>query len=398
MNYRPHTFFDAPRNPADILRTLAVSLQLNSTINLIASNKPATNTEEFIAAVRAQLPIIREEIKETIKALTYPETAKPNELADGLADIIVTVDGLRFRCGLTLNTLTDGITSIRSQSTFHHSTRAASSCDRWRKTFADKDIKFLEPHQYESGTNVDAWETIDSLHDALDLLETLNSIFEADVFSGLSSPEHMIEALKFPLDVFCALCYCTTKTIAETFSLSLAFGQHLVYRSNLSKFDTDEATALLGLEKYQNLGIDVALYPATVNGITYHVIKSSRDQTVGDKHYPQGKFLKSVNFREPNWNEEPKPYLVYMTDGNLLDLSSVVRYDPGSAFPVSMVFEWYCFHCGTQHYTKIEVDAEGAGDFEYACQCGYIHTSVKALEDQATRTGIDAGDTVRASV
>jgi hypothetical protein len=76
-------------------------------------------------------------------------------------------------------------------------------------------------------------------------------------------------------------------------------GPHAVYVSNMSKFDLTVEDAQATAATYAQKGIQVEIVPTMYKGIHYYVVKSSVDQTVGNKFYPRGKFLKSIHFQKP---------------------------------------------------------------------------------------------------
>ncbi|HWT40580.1 MAG TPA: Gp49 family protein [Dongiaceae bacterium] len=82
-----------------------------------------------------------------------------------------------------------------------------------------------------------------------------------------------------------------------------------VYRSNLTKFDTTPEGAAATQEKYAKFGIKTSVHRAELLSETrdegaplLYIVKVDGTQTGNDgKVYPDGKFLKSLNFEEPNY-------------------------------------------------------------------------------------------------
>ena len=71
----------------------------------------------------------------------------------------------------------------------------------------------------------------------------------------------------------------------------------------MTRFCRDEAELKATIAKYDAMGV------ATYHGgsFPYVWVKSYSDQTdVGGEHYPKGKFLKSVGFKEPTFFEHPE--------------------------------------------------------------------------------------------
>lgn len=70
-----------------------------------------------------------------------------------------------------------------------------------------------------------------------------------------------------------------------------------VHASNMSKFCSTREEAIHTAHKYEKLGV-MCSYRQPVPGIT--AVVSASDQTGKDgKFYPEGKLLKSINFKEP---------------------------------------------------------------------------------------------------
>lgn len=74
-----------------------------------------------------------------------------------------------------------------------------------------------------------------------------------------------------------------------------------VCSSLLTRFDLTEEDALKTKTKYHDMGIETLTRDVFVDGTCYRVTISSKDQVdaKGEK-FPEGKFLKSWKFRQPN--------------------------------------------------------------------------------------------------
>lgn len=68
---------------------------------------------------------------------------------------------------------------------------------------------------------------------------------------------------------------------------------------NLTKFDTSLDQAVETKAKYAGLGVNVVIKQGTVNETLYYVVFVDGDQQANDKFWPNNKWLKSINFREP---------------------------------------------------------------------------------------------------
>lgn len=83
-----------------------------------------------------------------------------------------------------------------------------------------------------------------------------------------------------------------------------------VVRSNLTKFDRTEDSALLTKTKYQAMGIDTRFVQVEDSEGVHYVTRSSHDQVVNGKAYPKDKWLKSHHFVDTRFME--------LEEGNLL--------------------------------------------------------------------------------
>lgn len=73
----------------------------------------------------------------------------------------------------------------------------------------------------------------------------------------------------------------------------------VVNRCNIAKFDLDRGTALETARKYYTMGIITRIVTSTVGGKTYYVNEVDGDVVVNDKLWPDGKWLKSINWIGP---------------------------------------------------------------------------------------------------
>lgn len=231
--------------------------QLNCLVNTIVGNLPVAeqDIESLLQVVRRQRDLIADEFDEL---RTGVEERNISEVRDGIADVIVTVDGMFFRAGLEYPR-----------------------------------IQLWDVHGDEG--NIDAY--LKSIQTDLELiLEMIEEAPEADV---LGPYRHRLE-------VYCCsilyACYC----ISSAYGIDLQADQVAVFVSNMSKFDTDLDTARKGVEKYANIGVQTDIFPSAVDGQVFYVLKCVHDTVGADgKKYSLGKFLKSVLFKEPVLPELP---------------------------------------------------------------------------------------------
>lgn len=232
----------------------------NKIINFIAGNDPVSkidNTEESQPVFSRQLGLITEEFKELVKGFAESNV---KEIRDGLADVIVTTDGMfhRMRCGYI---------------------QAGWS----RETgFLDFDDTHLE--------TVRNW-----------LLKMSSPTYLQDAFAAdANASEYRLYADAKKLSQFADIV-SIMRRYSLLFGINPDVDQQTVFESNLSKFDTSIEKAQLTVDKYTTMGVEVGIFPRTYGGVQYHVVKSIKDQVVNDVSYPQGKFLKSVDYIPPQW-------------------------------------------------------------------------------------------------
>ena len=236
-------------------------LRLNAIVNTVVGNNPIDHSADLATWIKVglkQIDLIIDEADELKAGVNVFTTGSDTdrlkaftEIRDGVADVIVTLDGLVHRLALPFPIdLTAG-------------DPAPSSV---------LEVEFL-------------MDRLEKIRDAIENIDGVN-------------------VLPDMLDALVAEAYAATYRIAEAYKIDVAVDQVAVYESNMSKFDLDKQTALAGVEKYARLGVVVDIHeiPTEENGetFTYYVLKSSYDQTgIDGKSYPGGKFLKSVHYREP---------------------------------------------------------------------------------------------------
>lgn len=223
--------------------------QLNVQINTIVGNLPIefNNFDEIKKIMRRQHDLIVDEFHE----LRDDGIGEKNirEIRDGLADVIVTVDGMFHRLGL----------QYPNVDAFYFEEEPLEECIEIIEAELAKAAEFLEMDQYS---------------DLQDLHMRLSAIYGNVIWAVYQ--------------------------LSWLFGVDVQADQEAIYRSNLSKFDTDYDVARKGVEKYDAMGVPTSLFPNTIDGLTYHVIKCTADTVDGNgKRYGAGKFLKSIYFKEP---------------------------------------------------------------------------------------------------
>lgn len=252
--------------------TLSHHFMLNSSVNFLVGNTPIrledyANFEAYYEAFKAvgekQIKLIRDEFEE-LRDRGF-EARNVKEVRDGLGDVIVTLDGLLYRLNIP-----------------------------YTNVFAPA-LPVLDAH-VRNGIERSGISPFHFQHRLRVISGALGDLLGRVVNFQSGNLHAFRQRCAEPAE----LIYLQVYALAYELGVDLADDQEEIFYSNMSKFDTDLETAEKGLVKYSNMGVAAALFPKEVEGITYHVIKSTEDRVIGGRPFPAGKFLKSVNFKEPN--------------------------------------------------------------------------------------------------
>lgn len=262
--------------------------ELNRLINEIPGNVSVYGTSEVIPTAIRQHRIANEELKAeaatALIELTEMEMLPSDDitdwpqfilLRDGLADTIVTYDGLAILLGLDVSRCYDRTSHEDEFSTLPWSERVQAAMALWA-------------------------------HVVIPTHDMLGSMFRAAKLTPHVYNHRVVSDLV-------ALVISYAEQASRIMGIDVDADQETVYQSNISKFDTDLSIANLGLRRYLDKGIPAAIFPNEVNGTTYYVIKVTQDHTdENGKDYTRGKFLKGINFKEPQFDaiEEKTPEAV----------------------------------------------------------------------------------------
>lgn len=224
---------------------------MNAMVNNVAGNSIAKDYSGVRFVWTKQLPLIISEFSELSAGLLAHDL---KEIRDGAADVIVTAEGMIHRLG-------------------------------------------IGSYGFAVEKELTIPEIMVRISDLLIELNNADSFFDQNpIFVKASDDSEVMNSdIIKPYIALVSYMY----SLSNILGLPVNVDQEAVFESNMSKFDTDLAVAEQGLEKYRKAGIDVRIQENFVNGTTYYIIKSAKDQIVNGKDYPEGKFLKSVNFFEP---------------------------------------------------------------------------------------------------
>ncbi len=238
---------------------------LNSTVNLIAGNAPTKDDDRRVISA-AQLALIDEEFREFLAAWAARDR---RGIRDGLADMIVTLDGWFYRMGFSAQEVEAAL------NTQHWVDDYIEKCDIGKSDYSLVGLFCMTAHP-----------ALTNKRDTDDYGDPLDPLTISSAISGMS---------------------LIVESLCKALAVDLAADQWEVYCSNMSKFDTSEEDAAFTRAKYAQLDVVTETIKQVVPASsedgeprTYWVTKSTHDQTGRDgKQYPRGKFLKSVRFREP---------------------------------------------------------------------------------------------------
>jgi hypothetical protein len=250
-------------------------LPLNAKFNAVGGNPAPTQGLTLVDAItraKRQIGLVRSEYNELTDEGITPQNS--TLVRDGVADVIVTIDGLYHRLGLAYP---------------HH--------------IHNPDNFELIP---ETTIVAEVEGSLTSTYIALNAIEAL--VKELEIY-GLA--ESRGEILQFPaavimqqINLYANVVLLCMHQIAYALHFDLLEDQRTVYASNMSKYTQDPAVAEQGVAKYAALDVPAGVFPVETDGETYYVVKCTAEGPIkgndgGD--YSPGKILKGVDFHKPRW-------------------------------------------------------------------------------------------------
>ena len=250
-------------------------LPLNAKFNTVGGNPAPTQGLTLVDAItraKRQIGLVRSEYNELTDEGITPQNS--TLVRDGVADVIVTIDGLYHRLGLAYP---------------HH--------------IHNPDNFELIP---ETTIVAEVEGSLTSTYIALNAIEAL--VKELEIY-GLA--ESRGEILQFPaavimqqINLYANVVLLCMHQIAYALHFDLLEDQRTVYASNMSKYTQDPAVAEQGVAKYAALDVPAGVFPVETDGETYYVVKCTAEGPIkgndgGD--YSPGKILKGVDFHKPRW-------------------------------------------------------------------------------------------------
>lgn len=250
---------------------LVTHLEFNKKVNAIPGNYSMLNESLFLAIAQQQMLIIHEEVNEAKTEFDRFEKDGFSQemyklLRDGLGDTIVTYDGLFARLGLEFNFPSSEVPSV-----------IVDNCEGF-----SRDDRFSYASLLFRTQLMPAHELV------MSIVRTAQHTGDLDIALIGRLAEGIV---------------LLTERISRIVGVDVLADQEAIFSSNISKFDTDRATAEIGLQRYLDNGVKAHILENTVDGVQYHVIKVAEDCTVvvdgKPKSFVKGKFLKSILFVEP---------------------------------------------------------------------------------------------------
>lgn len=205
------------------------------------------------------------------------------EVRDGVGDVIVTTDGAYHRLDLpTSNGQMLRVAGMHVSMTFG---------------LGQSQVEVVNNLLTNAGGHLESIKLIlQQVQDGWDAAVADDNESGGDiVYDVLPGTENLLRAM---LDDIQLAMYA----VSTSYHINLVEDQVLIYRSNMSKFDTDSSVAAQGVQAYADQGVQTYISEQQVGNDTYYIIKSAADQEVGGKDFPKDKFLKSVNFAEPDFS------------------------------------------------------------------------------------------------
>lgn len=216
-----------------------------SAINRLAGNYAVPNSS---TACHQADYIIRPEIKELMAGLAVSDAG---EIRDGVADVMFTLCGMYSRMALPFPTQAE-VASLE------------------------------EALNYDGGVDIAAMRL-------LHLCELISVLMKVG-YSNIDAAHVLLNRMM-----------AKTWAIGTYFNYPILSDLNDVVVSNMTKFDTDVETSEATRLKYEAIGVKTEAHATTTTtGSVFYVTRVVETVTGTDgKQYPKGKWLKSVNFKEP---------------------------------------------------------------------------------------------------
>lgn len=218
----------------------------SSSINeLVGNHKDPTNYK----ALLKQLRIISSEVKELFDAITKGDI---EEFRNALADILFTVHGYYHRSGYT----------------------------------PERDRELIFSDLFTTKEAIEPTYILEGIKAKLEYFEQHDALTEnktEEMFYNVSALEEDVFVLAYSLNILEVVAGDYTDVCQEQFS----------------KFDTTKADSLLSKLKFDNLGVETTQKQVDLNGTTYWVTLSAKDQLLNGEAIVAGKWLKGHNHKVP---------------------------------------------------------------------------------------------------
>lgn len=238
--------------------TSRTTFQKNVEINLAFGNPKGNPDAPNWPAIKRQYDITLSEFNELDKAVKGNNWV---QVMDGQGDVTTTNDGIAHIAGFDE--------------------------DREYSRLSDSDKLSLNQFGDFKGNKFDPnWSILrDHLEFSRPILESIQSLIETTDYVGIQNTVPYVDELN---RIFARLAGIDSDLVLDA-----------VYVSNLTKLIKDEDELQATIAKYAEQGVTVAVF----GEFPTKYVKSDREQPFKGEIIPAGKFLKGINFKEPDFSK-----------------------------------------------------------------------------------------------
>lgn len=265
--------------------SISTTLNMVADLNRCSGNLPWHEIQgdkpTLHAYLQGQVRLIEEEMYQELKGAEFEGDVYA--MLDAIGDSITVIDGLAHKCGLNGYSSHCDVLGLMAQP----------------QPYAQQVIgleEFYEIPRYVSENEVglltfELWRWHRSFIEAysirkgFDPLKVYEEVHNSNMSKFCETPEEVVKSLEKYL---------------HDYGLT-AITQTLAYKEGVVN--------ILGVNPNVDLKVEF------VNG--KYVIKTNREVYMGDKRVPPGKFLKGINFKEPDFSDLERFYLPLMTASSL---------------------------------------------------------------------------------
>lgn len=264
-----------------ITTTLKMVADLNRCFGNLPWHEIQGDKPTLHAYLRGQARLIEEEMYQELKGAEFEGDAYA--LLDAIGDSITVIDGLAHKCGLDDYSSHCDVLSLMAQpQPCAHQVVGLEEFYEIPRYVCDNEVGRLA---YELWRWHRSFIEAYSIRKGFDPLKVYEEVHNSNMSKFCETPEEVVKSLEKYL---------------HDYGLT-AITQTLAYKEGVVN--------ILGVNPNVDLKVEF------VNG--KYVIKTNREVYMGDKRVPPGKFLKGINFKEPDFSDLERFYLPHMTAPSL---------------------------------------------------------------------------------